>query len=82
MFACVCVCERERERLFLLSRRKEGSKYLVVNIAFYFHLYYLFTVQHYVKTEQALELATNSISVTYIVIYIVYKHFFCIYIYI
>ena len=50
--ACVCVCvcererERERERLFLLSRRKEGSKCLIVNIAFYFHLYYLFTVQH------------------------------------
>ena len=30
-------------------------------------VYYLFTVQHYVKTEQALELATNSINVTYIV---------------
>ena len=44
---CVCVRERERERereLFLLSRRKEDSKCLVVNIAFYFHLCYLFLV--------------------------------------
>ena len=72
---CVCVCER----LFLLSRRKEGSKCLVVNIAFYFHLYYLFTVQHYVKIEQTLELAANSINVTYIVIYI--NIFMYIYIY-
>ena len=40
---CVCVCVRERE-LFLLSRRKEDSKCLVVNIAFYFHLCYLFLV--------------------------------------
>ena len=38
----------------------------------------LFIVQHHVKSEQALELAANSINVTYIVINI----FFCTHIYI
>ena len=80
MFACVCVCVCERERLFLLSRRKEGSKCLIVNIAFYFHLYYLFTVQQ--RQDRTGTRTGSQLHQCYIHSY---KHFFLytyIYIYI